>query len=165
MGEWINECFRVAAKGLPRGCRVDPVLWWDEEIDAAIILRELLRSMADEEPGLHLAAFQDQVAAVNTLIRQKKTESWRNFTSTTLRYGLNPAQAAAIFKHMNREARASLYHALTSPTGRECFSSKDKAGSFVNMFAMVARNDHTTNLSAREAISSTEEGEALNRRK
>ena len=96
MGEWINECFRVAAKGLPRGCRVDPVLWWDEEIDEAIILREFLRSMADEEPGLHLAAFQDQVAAVNTLIRKKKTESWRNFTSTTLRYGLNPAQAAAI---------------------------------------------------------------------
>ncbi len=84
----LSAAFRLAMKTIPQGCRLDPVPWWDDDIDAAITLRAQLRKIRDDKNAdpatleVRASNYKTQVDATRELIRTKRTASWQKFAQT-----------------------------------------------------------------------------------
>ena len=86
----VSPAFKSAMKTIPQGCRLDPVPWWDDEIDDTIILRAQLRKITDDrnaDPAtLELRAlnYKTQAEATRELIREPNAQHLgRNSPPTT----------------------------------------------------------------------------------
>ena len=136
----FNKCFKKASKKLPRGCRKDPVPWWDDEIDVAILYRNDLADRLIDDTSLHddwIKACKD----VQKLVKNKRQSSYREFASS-LNYTKSAAKVAAVFKAIDREPRSTSCVALLTPGGKLLFTDNQKAKAFHSTYAVVCKNKH-----------------------
>ena len=70
----------AAEAAIPKGARKEPKPWWNEDVDAAVKRRNLLRARARSEPS-HGAAWTEADREVRRVILEARRTSWRAFTS------------------------------------------------------------------------------------
>ena len=109
----ISAAFKSAMKTIPQGCSLDPVPWWDEEIDDAIILRAQLRKIRDDktaDPAMledRTLNYKRQADVTRDLIRSKRTASWQKFATDNLRYSSDSRRTASMIKILDKTERPS----------------------------------------------------------
>ena len=138
----ITEAFRTASRTIPRGCREDPVPWWDKTLDMLIYDRNKLRTEISnpgvrgthEEKRAKWAARNEQVK--ETIIRLRR-ECWEKFCTTKANYQTSPKSTAALINHLTRDTRPKRCGIITDSTNREYAKDKQKAKGFKNMFAKI----------------------------
>jgi len=97
-------------KTIPQGCRLDPVPWWDDDIDAAITLRAQLRKIRDDKNAdpatleVRASNYKTQVDATRELIRTKRTASWQKFATDNLRYSADSRRTASMIKILAKQS-------------------------------------------------------------
>jgi Reverse transcriptase (RNA-dependent DNA polymerase)/Endonuclease-reverse transcriptase len=132
----LEAALTEAAKVLPRGCRMDPVPWWNEELEDAVNAREELAQHRDDSPEAH-EAWKAAAARVAELTKELRTQAWREYAST-LRYSTNPEETARVLRQINRDPRPSTTVALTSAAGRPLTSDRATARAFRGVYAKVS---------------------------
>ena len=101
----FSNALQKAGKTIPRGCREDPVPWWDDDIDIEIEKRDaLLKESTESIEKKEL--YQQQCREVIRTINAKQSACWKEF-ATSLRYGSKPSHTASMVKAINREQRSS----------------------------------------------------------
>ena len=134
----------AASERLPRGCRLDPIPWWDPEIDAAISTRDFRELLKDRSAEDNLAWQKAKDDVVN-LVREKQRASWRTYVGT-MRYTTNPEKTAKLVKQINREPRSSGSVAINSPEGSPLTTDRSIANAFLNTYVTVSCNNHSQKL-------------------
>ena len=143
----ISAAFQSAMKTIPQGCRRDPVPWWDEEIDDAIILRAQLRKIrgdktADpatlEERTLN---YKRQADVTRDLIRSKRTASWKKFATDNLRYSSDSRRTSSMIKILGRTERPSPIQILKDGANHIYETDKAKANAFHRIYALNCKPD------------------------
>ena len=144
----LNAALVLATKILPRGCRYDPVPWWHDEIDDAVVIRDLLReeaSLCEQNRVEWINACQE----VTAIIKMKRLEYLRDFY-TKVTYTANPGKVAAVIKSINRDPRASTNIAIVTNNGKLLHGDFEKATAFRGEFAKVTGNVHDEETRSRQ---------------
>ena len=131
----LVTCLARAGAVIPRGCRVDPVLWWDEDVDTAMRRREELGAVAHESDA-DRRLWTEACGEVSKLIKEKRRASWQEFAST-LCYSSNPEKTAKFVKGIRREARSS-EAIVIKKGGKSLASDEEKAEAFKGVYAKVS---------------------------
>ena len=138
----ISAAFREAMKTIPQGCRQDPVPWWEDDIDEAILLRAQLRNAWEDKKAnpdtleQRKQAYEDKVEVTRDIIRSKRTASWQRFATDNLRYSSDSRKTAAMIKHLDRTARPSPIQILKDQAGHVYETEKEKAKAFLRAFSL-----------------------------
>ena len=138
----ISAAFREAMKTIPQGCRQDPVPWWDNDVDEAILLRAQLRKACEDKKAnpetleQRKQAYKDQVEATRDIIRSKRTASWQRFATDNLRYSSDSRKTAAMIKHLDRSARPSPIQILKDKDDHVFQTDREKAKAFLRVFSL-----------------------------
>ena len=144
----ISAAFQSAMKTIPQGCRQDPVPWWDEEIDDAIILRAQLRKIRDDktaDPATleeRTLNYKQQADVTRDLIRSKRTASWQKFATDNLRYSSDSRRTASMIKILDRTERPSPIQILKDGETNHIYETdKAKANAFHRIYALNCKPD------------------------
>jgi len=143
----LSAAFRLAMKTIPQGCRLDPVPWWDDDIDAAITLRAQLRKIRDDKNAdpatleVRASNYKTQVDATRELIRTKRTASWQKFATDNLRYSADSRRTASMIKTLDRTERPSPIQILRDAYGQGYDTDEAKAAAFHRIYALNCRPD------------------------
>jgi len=140
----ITAAFRYASKSLPQGCPMDPVPWWDSELNDLIEVRDELREDIHSIPDEHIIAEKrERWMEVNEILKEaiktKRSESWRHFCETKCNYSVDARGTAAFINHMNRDTRPKVKGTFMDSSGREYVTDGEKAQGLKNMFAKICR--------------------------
>ena len=127
----------IGAKCLPRGCRTDPVPWWDKDIDLAIAERDALEDGAALSVEGHRAWSAGRLKVMK-VINTKRQEFWRRRCSE-LRYSTDPRKVMRTVTSINRAPRPSPTQVLKDRSGRLLKTQTAKARAFQNQYACVSR--------------------------
>jgi hypothetical protein len=136
-------------KTIPQGCRLDPVPWWDDEIDDAITPRAQLRKIRDDrnaDPAtlkLRALNYKTQAEATRELIRTKRSASWQKFTTDNLKYSADSRRTASMIKLLDRTERPSPIQILKDATGQGYETEEAKANAFHRIYALNCKQDST----------------------
>ena len=128
----ISAAFQSAMKTLPQGCRQDPVPWWDDDIEDAMILCAQLRKIRDDKTANpatleeRIQNYKRQADVTRDLIRYKRTASWQKFATDNLRYSSDSRRTAKMIKILDRTERPSLIQILKDEVNRVYETDKDK---------------------------------------
>ena len=138
--------FNQGLKGLPKGCRKDPMPWYHPDIDIVVQERERLRQFmfrSEEDKERWVEASKKVVET----IKLRRREAWREFVQTQLQYTRDPQKTARVVRNINREQRMGSNVTLFSPTGKRLDTDSEKAKAFLNVFAKVSSKDHSIGIS------------------
>lgn len=131
----------AANEAIPRGCRQDPVPWWSDDIQTAILARQVCEDALQTSPTEeNKSLYQDARTNVETVIREAKKQHWRNFVST-LSATTNSTKVHRVIKSINREKTKQttvLYGANGAPIVRD----DKKAAAFLSKFAANSNPKH-----------------------
>ena len=133
-------------KTLPKGCRQDPVPWWDAEIDEAITERTRFKKIRDM-PISDIPAeerqrqYQAQAAVVRQIIKAKRRATWQRFTIDHIKYTAGPKRTAAMIKLLAREPRDCPDQILSDSTGRMYAKDGEKAAAYLRLFSQVCKRE------------------------
>ena len=144
---------KVAAKRLPRGCRYDPVPWWNAEIEAAVDKRDELEQKRQEDPR-YTEEWREYVVRVKELSKQLRCDAWRKFAST-LRYSSNPHVTARVVRQINREPRTTTTICLKGADGRPLVGDERTARAFRSVYANVSAVDRSTKRTTKQRLTET----------
>jgi len=142
----LQSGFKQGLKGLPKGCRKDPIPWYHPDIDRAIQERERLRQFMSRSEADKERWVEASKEVVET-IRLRRREAWREFVHTQLQYTQDPQKTARVIRNINREQRMGSNFTLFSPNGKRLDTDSEKAKAFLNVFAKVSSKDHSLGIS------------------
>jgi hypothetical protein len=139
--EWLNRrmvgCIvKAAQKTIPRGCRSDPVPWWDPEIDEEMRVRDQLEDHIDGDPESRRLWVEAQ-DRVRRIIVEKRGAFWKSFTGQ-LSYSTMPSATARVIRAIGREPRISTVPVMLKKNGKVLASDKDKAEALNSQYAAVS---------------------------
>ena len=140
MNRIFTEGMLVASKCIPRGCRKDPVSWWDDAIDQAIDKRNELCVLASQNNEFH-GAWVKACGEVRSVIKEKRLRAWAEF-ATSLNFHSDPGRTATVLRNLDRSPRPSTARIIYSDQGKELATELGKAKALRNMYALESCNDH-----------------------
>ena len=135
ISELLGKSLRKAARVIPRGCRSDPIIWWNDEVQEAVDRRNAARELAhrsDEDREHWLVLCQE---AKRTIIRAKEN-AWHEFVST-LSLTSDPRKTWKIIKSINR-CYVPAKNVAIEHNNKLLITPKDKADAYISMYADVS---------------------------